>query len=844
MRLDVEPTSGRGFLTGDAVNVAARLEAAAPPGGVVVGELTHELTRHSLAFAELEPLHVKGKEEPIHAWLATAVREARSRTGLRTTGKLDTPFLGRERELLALETGFDEVVSSRRTALDLLVGEPGIGKSRLVLEFARLLDERPELITWRQGRCSAYGDASGFAALSEVLKAHAGMLDSDDAETVEEKLEEVLPKGEHRAWLRQRLRPLLGLESTEAAQEESFAAWTRFLEHVAAAGPTVVVFEDLHWASDGMLAFVDHLAASQLKAPLFVLATTRPELVDRQPDLLIAHGRVDRLVLSALSRRDAGRLVSALLDERLAVAVRAEIIERVGGNPLYAEEYVRLLLDRDLLLKTRGAFRLKAGVDLPLPDTVQAVLQARLDTLPPEQKALLCDAAVFGETFWIGGVAALSERSRTQVECAMAALAERQFTRPSGVSGLEGESEHLFWHALAREVAYAQLPKRARARKHVVAAEWLEARTGERVEDVAETLAHHYLTALELAAIVARRRVQHDLADPAIRAFALAADRALDLDVSAAEGHLSHALALLPDGDGRRGDLLAKMGHAHFLLGRYPQASTVLEEAADALKEVGSTRTAARALADLSRVLGRLGDTRDSDVVREAATLLEGDGPSPELAEVYIRQSQCHYDGVTSLLPPTVLAGRSPPRTTRAYKSRHGPTRSDTWPRWHSTMRKWRTQQIALQLARAQGCAAHVADMLSDVANQSLLWKGADAYLQDAIDACAYAADRHLTGSHLSSRVLAADGLRLTGRWDEALRDIPELAASLVLVGERYDLPTLRLVEVSIHVARGDTEDAVRISRWLADTWAEGHPGLAGRRVLPHSACGGGDCHG
>ena len=426
LHTDVDPASGETFLTGDAVNTAARLETAAPPGGVVVGEATHNLTDQTIVCQELAPLVLKGKRQPVRAWLA---REPKARTGLRTSGETATPFLGRATELAALQNAFEAASTSEQVQFVLLSGEPGIGKSRLVLEFARVLEARPELITWRQGRCPAYGDGSGFAALSEILKSHAGILDSDDVASVEAKLEGVLPEGEQRPWLRQRLRPLLGLEVSPASQEETFAAWTIFLQHLSVPGPAVLVLEDLHWAGEAMLAFVEHVSSQDLAGPLLVLATTRPELLQRRPYVLAPARNVARLPLSPLTRKDAGRLIGALLDERLAAAVRTPIIERVGGNPLYAEEYVRLLLDRGLLLKSRGLLQLKDGAELPLPDTVQAVLAARLDTLPPEHKMLLCDAAVFGESFWAGGVAALAERSAAEVEAALAALAERQLVR-------------------------------------------------------------------------------------------------------------------------------------------------------------------------------------------------------------------------------------------------------------------------------------------------------------------------------------------------------------------------------------------------------------------------------
>ena len=213
-----------------------------------------------------------------------------------------------------------------------------------------------------------------FAALSELVRTHAGILDSDGRSTIEAKLAAALPEREEKPWLLRRLRPLVGLESSEASRDESFAAWTRFLGQLAVEGPAVIVFEDVHWADDGTLAFIEHLASHPPHAPLLLAATARPELVVRHPGVLAGGELVERIPLSPLTRGQASRLVSALIEERLAREVRGPILERVAGNPLYAEEYVRLLLDRGLLLRTQGVLRMKEGEELPLPDTVQAVL--------------------------------------------------------------------------------------------------------------------------------------------------------------------------------------------------------------------------------------------------------------------------------------------------------------------------------------------------------------------------------------------------------------------------------------------------------------------------------------
>ena len=481
VRLDVTPGSGEGFLTGDAVNTAARLESIAPPMGVVVGELTFLSTERSIVYEALPSVTVKGKSDALPLWRALAPR---SRTGMRTAGVTTTPFLGRSVELRTVTEAFEAARTTGRARFGLIVGEPGIGKSRLVLEFAHALEQRPELITWRQGRCLAFGENVAFAALREVVKAQAGILDADDIGAVEQKLEAVLPMSEDRAWLRQRLRPLLGLDSGQASREESFKAWTTFLTHIASSGPTVLVLEDLHWADDGMLAFVEHLSASPPDVPLFVLGTTRPELLQRVPDVFAPSSAVARLTLSPLMQNDAVELLAALMSERLEEDLEDAIAGRVGGNPLYAEEYVRLLMERGLLERNEDGIRLLNADDLPLPGTVQAVLAARLDTLPPAAKAALCDAAVFGESFPRGGVAALGGRSDEAMSKAVDTLIQRQFVRQTVAPSPQAERELMFWHALVRDVAYAEIPKRARVDKHAAVAEWLEASAAERADDV------------------------------------------------------------------------------------------------------------------------------------------------------------------------------------------------------------------------------------------------------------------------------------------------------------------------------------------------------------------------
>ena len=276
VRLGVDPASGEGFLTGDAVNVAARLQSAAPAMAVAVGESTHAATEKVFAFDVCHPVALKGKSRPLRAWIATAPK-VRTGADLRSFA---TSFVGRDDELGALQASLHRADETGHAQLALVVGEPGIGKSRLLAEFARRLDDEAAPVTWRQGRCLPFGSNVTFWALSEIVRASAGVLESDGVARTEARLEAVLPEGPDCDRLRARLRPLLGLEAEEASREENYAAWRAFLEGQAAQGPAVLVVEDLHWADEPMLAFMDDLAQNLGDVPLLVLATGRQEVLE------------------------------------------------------------------------------------------------------------------------------------------------------------------------------------------------------------------------------------------------------------------------------------------------------------------------------------------------------------------------------------------------------------------------------------------------------------------------------------------------------------------------------------------------------------------------------------
>ncbi|MEX2203528.1 MAG: adenylate/guanylate cyclase domain-containing protein [Actinomycetota bacterium] len=645
--LGARPEAGEGFVTGDVVNVASRLQGIAPVGGVVVGELTYRATRGVIEYEELDPVSVKGKEEALPVWRAV---EARSRFGVDVEQQTQVPLIGRDRELNLLRELFGGIERDATAQLVTLVGEPGVGKSRLVWEFQRFVDDLPDIVYWRQGRCLPYGEGITFWALGEVVKSHAGILESDTPEQAASKLDlavsEIVDEEGERDWIRSRLEPLVGLseEAQTAEREESFTAWRTFLEAIASTRALVLVFEDLHWADPAMLAFVEHLADWASGVPLFVLCTARPELYERDPSWGGGKRNHTAVSLSPLTSDETAQLIGALLDRTVLPAeTQTALLARAGGNPLYAEEFIRMLVDRGVLARSGASWELTSGEDeIPVPETVQALIAARLDTLSPERKALLQDAAVIGKVFWAGALAEMGGIDPRQVREGLHDLARKELLRPARRPSIEGETEYAFWHLLVRDVAYGQIPRASRADKHQAAAVWIEKIAGERLADSSELLAYHYEQALELA-----RAVGVDTGEvekEAFRFLMLAAERALRLDVSKASVYFERALALTRPGDPNRFAALMLGGHLAVSGGASGErADELLTEAATEARAMGDQPGEAAALAWLSRNAWQQGDTaRQTELIAAAMRIMEGRPGSAELANVLSRLVASH----------------------------------------------------------------------------------------------------------------------------------------------------------------------------------------------------------
>jgi class 3 adenylate cyclase/tetratricopeptide (TPR) repeat protein len=476
--LDASAAEGEALVAGDVVNTAARLQSAAPVNGVLVGAATHRATERVIEYREAEGITAKGKTEPVPAWEAIAPR---ARLGVDISHHGAAELVGRELEVRSLHDALDR---ARNGSLQLvtLVGVPGMGKSRLVWELFQQIESELEFTHWRQGRALSYGGGA-FGAVAEAVRSQVGALESDSPAQVEEKLRaavEPLPLGNEHDWVSARLRPLLGLDVEQpAAREESFVAWRRLFEAVADVHPLVLVLEDLHWADDGTLDFVEYLLDWASDAPMLVLCTARPELLERRPTWGGGRLNSQTVALAPLADDAAARLLAVLLDRSVLDAdVQARLLQQTGGNPLYAEEYARMFVQGE--------------PGEALPDTVQGVIAARLDLLEPGEKEVIQAASVLGKVFWRGGVEALGGGG--ELDETLQRLVRREFIKRERGSLVAGEAEYAFRHALVRDVAYAQLPRASRAEKHRLAAGWIDATAPGRPDLVA----HHYGEAISL----------------------------------------------------------------------------------------------------------------------------------------------------------------------------------------------------------------------------------------------------------------------------------------------------------------------------------------------------------
>jgi class 3 adenylate cyclase/tetratricopeptide (TPR) repeat protein len=526
--------TNQGMVAGDLVNTAARLQSAAAPGMVLVGEPTQRAAAGAIAFEPAGDQVLKGKSAPVPAW--RAVRVVAQRGGRNRSESLEAPFVGRDEELRQLKDLFHATSREGRARLVSVIGPGGIGKTRLSWELLKYIDGLLDRVWWHAGRSPAYGDGITFWALGEMVRGRSGLAETDDEPTTRARIastvREHVPDEAEAQWIESALLALVGLESG-VPSAQLFAAWRTFFERLATSAPVVMVFEDFHHADKGLLDFIDHLMEWSRGVPITVVTLARPELLEKRPDWGAGKRSFTSIYLEPLPREAMEQLLGGLVPGLPRKAIDA-IVARADGIPLYAVETVRMLLAQGRIVLDRGEYRPVGDLDdLAVPETLTALIAARLDGLPAEDRAIVEDAAVLGQSFTVEGLAAVSGVDPDLLERPLASLVRRELLVLDVDPRSPERGQYAFVQSLIREVAYNTLAKKDRKARHLAAARYFESLE---TDELAGGLAGHYLAA-------------HQLAGDATEAAALAAQARLTLraaaERAAALGSHDQALAFL-----------------------------------------------------------------------------------------------------------------------------------------------------------------------------------------------------------------------------------------------------------------------------------------------------------
>ena len=590
-----DPASGQSFVSGDVVNVAARLEQGAQPGEILIGADTLPLLRGAVHVESVEPLSVRGKAETVIAFRLIEVAVSAARVARR----LDSPMVGRDVELQQLVDTFDRAVRGLDCHLVTVLGVAGVGKSRLTRELLSRLADAPRVL---EGSCLPYGEGITFWPIAEMVKHAAGIEDSDDSATARNKIGELLQGGgDDASLIGDRIAAAIGLAEAQGALQETFWAVRRLFEFLARNQPVVAVFEDIHWAEGTLLDLIGYVAGFSHAHPILLLCTARPELADERPDWGSAGTVVS---LSPLRDDEGALLVQNLIGQAtLPAQIRSRILDVAEGNPLFVEEMLRMLIDDGLLERNNGEW--VATVDLSrmsTPNTILALITARLDRLEQQERAVLQRASVVGKVFYWGAVTDLSPQSaRGSVGARLQALLRKELVQPEP-SPFAGEDAFRFSHILIRDAAYESIPKRARADMHERFASWLELIVGDRLPEYEEIVGYHLEQSFRyLSELGPIRDHGLTLAERASARLALAGRRAFARgDMPGATGLLSRAADLLPKRDSTRVQLLPEIGEVLTQTGAWREAELVLTEAIDAARALGDSKSEALAVIRLT----------------------------------------------------------------------------------------------------------------------------------------------------------------------------------------------------------------------------------------------------
>jgi class 3 adenylate cyclase len=644
---------GQAIVAGDVVNTAARLQAEAPAGGVLVCGTTRTAARTEIRFANQPPVTLRGRTNPTEVWLAVAPvpQQLEEDAG-------DLPMVGRDHELGLLTSALEHVIRERQPRLVTVLGRAGIGKTRLVRELYQHARQLSDVdVCWRSGRCPPFGENVALAALSDIVKAQAGVLATDTPETARDRLDAALHDlvpASGSARLSDALRPLVGLLGSPLSTEDAESAWRRFLLALAGRGPTVLVFEDLHWADDRMIRFIELIGATVRDVPLLVVCTARPELVEREPTWAGAVPGMFSISLTPLRDDSIAALYERMFgDTALPPSLLRSLVEVADGMPLYAQEYGRMLIERGTLRQSDDTWILEASDELPMPEGVHAVIANRIDLLDAGERAVLQAAAVVGARFWPGSVAAALGTSSEAVERALRTLVQRDLVREQPDSSMADEHEYRFGHVLVSDVCYERLPLGERIARHVRTADWLESHLDSRGTELAEVVAHHRYTAYQTSLLLGLDARPY--AGPALAALRQAARRAAMLNAfDAAAAHVARATQLVAAADsqdtGNEADrlgvellgieLAVHSDEAAYLRGSGPER---LAELATLLYRGRDHAGAARAWTLLGQTAWlRLDRAEALRCLDRAVELFDTCPDTPEKAQAYAELGQLH----------------------------------------------------------------------------------------------------------------------------------------------------------------------------------------------------------
>jgi len=589
---------GQGMVAGDLVNTASRLQSAAPHGTVLVGEATRRAASRAIHFEPAGDQALKGKSVTVPAW--RAVRVVAEVGGRRRSDIAEAPFVGRDDELRLLKDLFHATGRESRIRLVSVIGPGGIGKTRLAWEFLKYVDGLADTVWWHDGRSPAYGEGISFWALGEMVRGRAGLVETDDEATTRAKLAATLathvPDPDERRWIEPALLALLGIGSG-ASSEQLFGAWRTFFERLAASAPVVLVFEDFHFADSGLLSFVDHLLDWSRTVPIYVVTLSRPELLEKRPDWGAGKRNFTSLYLDPLSEPAMRQLLAGLVPGLPEPAIRA-IVARADGMPLYAVETVRMLLAEGRLALDGDTYRPVGDLtNLAVPETLTALIASRLDGLVPEDRILVSDAAVLGQSFTPAGLAAVSGLTEAELEGRLRSLVRGELLTIEADPRSPERGQYSFVQALIREVAYNTLAKRDRKVRHLAAARFLEALGS---DELAGALASHYLAAYQNAGEGPEAEALAVQARIALRA---AADRATALGALAqAVGFLDQARSVTRD-ERELAELLERAGDDAGQAGLNELAEERLREAVELRRTLGNADATAGAIALLCSLL-------------------------------------------------------------------------------------------------------------------------------------------------------------------------------------------------------------------------------------------------